>query len=426
MGKALRGLSVLLILLPLRAHAKFTSEGVNFWSAPDHTRVVIALEKPSPWVKKRLQGKQLEVIFKGRIKGRHKTTIKVNDSLIKHIRIFRDRNRVKAVLYLKRRTSFKVFSLRRFRDRPFRIVIDVLKPAEEIKRSMERRVEEGRMAKSHHKYVLVIDPGHGGSDPGAMGLFGLVEKDLVLDIARRTARYCNRSGNIRAFLTRTGDYYISLKKRVEIAHDYGADLFVSVHSNKAPSSKLSGVMAFTLSTRGVRTGLARMLEDIENAEEVVSDIKLSRRDKGLSHKVLKVAYDYSVTEGKRAASLITEYISYVSKMKNRGLRQASLKVLKNPGIPSLLLEIGFLSNYSDAQKLKSPYYRDRIAYGICEGVKAFFAYKDRLKKKKVYVVKKGDSLWKIARMHKVSLSELKKANNLKSPRLYPGMKLLIP
>ncbi len=282
------------------------------------------------------------------------------------------------------------------------------------------------MAKSHHKYVLVIDPGHGGSDPGAMGLFGLVEKDIVLDIARRTVRYCNRSGNIRAFLTRTGDYYISLKKRVEIAHDYGADLFISVHSNKAPSSKLSGVMAFTLSTRGVRTGLARMLEDIENAEEVVSDIKLSRRDKGLSHKVLKVAYDYSVTEGKRAASLITEYISYVSKMKNRGLRQASLKVLKNPGIPSLLLEIGFLSNYSDAQKLKSPYYRDRIAYGICEGVKAFFAYKDRLKKKKVYVVKKGDSLWKIARMHKVSLSELKKANNLKSPRLYPGMKLLIP
>ncbi len=425
MGKILCFL--FLLTLFTCSEASFTTRGINFWSAPDHTRIVVALKGKATHLKKSRSGRKIIVTFRGRIKGRVKSPVKVEDSIVSKIYVKRTGSLTKLIILLKKRNlNYRVFALRRFRNRPFRIVIDVLKSPEEIRKILTRRIQQVRKARKLHQHIVVIDPGHGGSDPGAIGLYGLMEKDIVLDISRRVAGYCNKDPSIRAFLTRNGDYYISLTRRVEIAHEYGADLFVSIHSNKAPSRKLSGVMAFTLSSRGVRTGLAKMLEDVENAEDIVSDIRLSRKNNGINRAILKVAYDYSVTEGERAAKLITEYVSYTSRMKNLGLRKASLKVLKNPGIPSLLLEIGFLSNRSDASKLRSPAYRDRIAYGICRGIKAFFKFKDRIKKRHYYIVKKGDSLWRIARIYNTSIKELMKANNLKDAVLYPGMKLFIP
>ena len=345
---------------------------------------------------------------------------------MKEVRLSRKKGTYCLSVYLKKRLNFRVFTLRRYRERPFRIVVDVLKPQKEIAKLKRKRELSAYEARKGHKYIVVIDPGHGGSDPGAIGLYGIREKDIVFDISKRVAYYCNRDPELRAFLTRTGDYYISLEKRVEIAHDYGADLFVSVHSNKAPNTGFKGVMAFLLSRRGVRTGLAKLLENVENAEDMVKDIKLSKTNRRVNKAVLKVAYDYSVTEGERAAKLILEYISFVSKMENRGIRRASLKVLKNPGIPSMLLEIGFLSNREDVAKLRSPSYRDRIAYGIYRGIKAFFKWKDRIKRERYYLVKRGDTLWKIARAYNVSVKAIVKKNKLKGTKLYPGMKLALP
>ncbi|BAT71619.1 N-acetylmuramoyl-L-alanine amidase [Thermosulfidibacter takaii ABI70S6] len=422
------GITTVLLIFTLGSlsYAAYTTQGINFWSAPDHTRVVVALKRSSK-IKTRIKSKKvLEITFYAPVLGKHPRSLYVNDALIKKIQVVRTRKYNKLLIYLKKDSNFRVFTLRKYKERPYRLVVDVLKNQKEIEKLKKEREIAAYKARKKHKYVVVIDPGHGGSDPGAIGLFGIREKDIVLDISKRVVRYCNADPEITAFLTRTEDYYIPLEKRVEIAHDYGADLFISVHSNKAPNRNIHGLMAFTLSNRGVRTGLAKLLEDIENAEDVVSDIKLSKRNYKLNKTVLKVALDYSITEGERAAKLITEYVSYMAKMNNKGLRKASLKVLKNPGIPSLLLEIGFLSNYMDVAKLRSPSYRDRIAYGIYRGIKAFFNWKDRIKRERYYIVRKGDTLWKIARTYNVSVRSLIKTNNLKKTTLYPGMKLALP
>ena len=426
MGKLLCRVGLILLVAFGSAYGKFTTKGVNFWSAPDHTRVVVALSRPSK-VKSYITKENVIVLrFNSRIRGAWKRVIKVNDSLISKIRIRSRGNRYTVFIHLKKKTNFKVFTLRRYKRLPFRIVVDVLKPREEIIRQKKRRIKYAKSARKKHKYIVVIDPGHGGSDPGAIGLGGVKEKDIVFDISRRVVQYCNRDPQLKAFLTRTGDYYISLEKRVEIAHDYGADLFISVHSNKAPSSKLKGIMAFTLSPRGMASGLAKLLQDVENAEDMVSDLRLSKRNRSVNKAVLKVAYDFSKTEGERAAKLVLEYVSHMVRMENRGLRRAAFKVLKNPGIPSFLLEVGFLSNREDVNKLRSPSYRDRIAYSIYRGIKAFFTWRDRIKKEHYYTVKNGDTLWKIAKIHNTTVKKLVKLNNLKDHRLYPGMKLAVP
>ncbi len=404
--------------------ARFTYQGVSFWSAPDHTRVVMALVGPAKAKVKR-RGKLLVVHVRSRIKGPYHRILKVNDDLISLIRVERARGGVSLFIHMKKKTSFRVFTIKKHKGLPFRVVVDVLKPPSYLARQKKRRLEVGESARKRHKYIVVLDPGHGGSDPGAIGLYGIREKDIVLDISKRIARYCNSYNNIQVFLTRKGDYYIPLQKRVEIAHDYGADLFISVHSNKAPDRRIDGVMAFVLSKRGARSSLVRMLEDIENTEDIVKDIKLSR-SRTTNRVVLDVAHQFSITEGERAGKLILAYLSYMAGMKNRGIRKASLKVLKNPGIPSVLLEIGFLSNKRDVGRLKSRTYRDRIAYSVCKGIVAYFNYRDRIKRMRYYMVKKGDTLWKIARMHNTTVDKLMAVNNLRSSRLYPGMKLFVP
>ncbi len=425
MGRLVKGLAFFLILfLSSKSWGYYTEKGINFWTAPDHTRIVIALKQPAkPYISN--LGKTIVISFKGRIRPPYKRLININDPLVDRIQIVNYGNLCKVYVRLKRPNSYRLFVLRRYKNRPFRIVLDVLKPAKEILKEKEARIKIGAEARRRNKYVVVIDPGHGGMDPGAIGLYGLVEKDLVLDISRRVVKYCNQEPNIKALLTRNGDYYIPLDKRVEIAHEYGADLFISIHSNKAPSRKVKGVMAFVLSPRGAKSNLARMLENIENAEDIVKDIKFTN-SRNINKIVLDTAQEFSVTEGERAAKITLAYITYMSHMKNMGIRKASLRVLKNPGIPSFLLELGFMSNSEDAAKLTSPSFRDRVAYAICRGIVSYFNFRDRIKRVRYYMVKKGDTLWKIARDHKTTVDKLMALNNLKSKKLYPGMKLYVP
>ena len=228
-------------------------------------------------------------------------------------------------------------------------------------------------------------------------------------------------------MTRTGDYYVPLTKRVEIAHDYNADLFISIHSNSAPKRKLSGIMAFVLSEKGVKSSLVKMLEDVENTEDMIKDIEL-KKSKRINSLVLKVTHDFSSIEGKKASEYILAYLRVMCRIKSRGIRKASFVVLKNPGIPSLLLELGFLSNPHDARMLLKASFRESMAFCVYKGIRSYFIDKQNMVKlrERVYMVKKGDSLWRIARLYGVDMNSIIKANKLKNKKIYPGMKLIIP
>jgi len=419
----------LLVFLCLKAEvfAAFTTQGINYWSAPDHTRIVLPLLRESrPEVVYLSHPSRIVIKFKSPIRGRIKTTTKVKDSLVDRIVVSRRGNRNTVTIFLKGKFNYRVFTLRKFRNRPFRIVVDVLKPRSLVEKQRKERIMKAAQYKLKRKYIVVLDPGHGGSDPGAIGN-GIYEKKIVLDLARRVARYLKRDPKFGVFLTRGGDYYVPLRKRVEIAHDYNADIFVSIHTNSAPVKSLNGIMAFVLSERGARSSLARMLENIENTEEMVKDIKLAK-SRRTNKVVLDVAHDFSVVEGERLGRYILEYTSSLCGFTNRGIRKASLVVLKNPGIPSILLEVGFLSNKKDAARLKNPSFREKIAYSIYRGIKAYLESKKEIiaMGKRIHLVKRGETLWKIARIYGVTIEEIRRYNRLKSSMLKPGMKLAIP
>ncbi len=409
------------------SYAKFTNYGVNYWSAPDHTRIVVPLlGKTKPKVTVLHNPYRIVIKFKGKIRGNYKALLNINDTLVKRVVIRHLKGYNQMTIYLKNKFNFRVFTLRKYRNRPFRIVIDVLKPESFIEKQKIERIKKATKYKEKHKYIVVIDPGHGGSDPGAIKN-GLYEKWIVLDIAKRVQRFLRKDPQFVAFLTRTGDYYVPLRKRVEIAHDYNADVFISIHTNSAPTKKLSGIMAFVLSDRGAKNSLIKMLEDIENTEEMVKDIKLAKSRK-TNRMVLNVAHDFSVTEGERLGRYILAFTSNICGFEDRGIRRASLVVLKNPGIPSILLEVGFLSNKKDAYLLKNPNFRERIAYSIYKGIKAYFEARRSIiaLNRRIHLVKKGETLWKIARIYKVSIKDIMQYNGLKSYTLRPGMKLAIP
>ncbi len=407
--------------------ATFTTQGINYWSAPDHTRIVLPLLKEyKPKVIYLTNPPRIIIKFGAPIKGKVKTLTKVKDSLVDKIVVAKKGHKNIVTILLNGKFNYRVFTLRKYRNRPFRIVIDILKPKSLIERQKRERIKKAAQYKLKKKYIVVLDPGHGGSDPGAIKN-GIYEKRIVFDIAKRIARYLKKDPKFGVFLTRVGDYYVPLKKRVEIAHDYNADIFVSIHTNSAPTKTLNGIMAFVLSERGARTSLAKMLEDIENTEEMVKDIKLAK-SRRINKVVLDVAHDFSVVEGERLGRYILEYTSDLCGFKNRGIRKASLVVLKNPGIPSILLEVGFISNKKDASRLKNPNFREKIAYSIYKGIKAYFESKREIMamQQRIHLVKKGETLWKIARIYGVTINEIKKYNKLKSSMLKPGMKLAIP
>ncbi|MDN7140276.1 N-acetylmuramoyl-L-alanine amidase [Pseudomonas sp. JQ170] len=291
--------------------------------------------------------------------------------------------------------------------------------------------------------VIAIDAGHGGEDPGASGSRGQHEKDIVLSIAKELQRQINGEKGYRAELTRTGDYFIPLRKRTEIARKKGADLFISIHADAAPSKAAFGASVFALSDRGATSETARWLADSENRSDLIGgagNVSLDDKDRMLAGVLLDLSMTASLSSSLNVGQKVLGNMGRVTPLHKRRVEQAGFMVLKSPDIPSILVETGFISNANEAAKLATASHQQSLARSIHSGVRQFFqqnpppgTYIAFLRDSgkiaqgpREHSVRPGETLAMIAVRYQVSVSSLRSANNLKSDELKVGQALNIP
>ena len=292
--------------------------------------------------------------------------------------------------------------------------------------------------------VIAIDAGHGGEDPGALGPGRkLYEKNVTLAISKELQRQINAQKGFRGELVRTGDYFIPLRKRTEIARKKGADLFVSIHADAAPRAAAFGASVYALSDRGATSETARWLADAENQSDLIGgagSVSLDDKDRVLAGVLLDLSMTATLSSSLNVGQKVLSHMGSITPLHKRRVEQAGFMVLKSPDIPSILVETGFISNPKEASKLSTVAHQQALARSITTGVRQFFeqnpppgTYIAMLRDQgkiaagpREHVVSSGESLALIAQRYQVSLSALRSANALRSDVIKVGQTLSIP
>ena len=243
---------------------------------------------------------------------------------------------------------------------PYRLVVDVYRPRSPAEAEATR--PSGQALR-----LIVIDPGHGGHDPGAIGPSGVAEKDVVLDVSRRLARMVEEGLGIKVVMTRNADVFIPLRDRTNFANKQRADLFISVHANAHPRSWSEGVETYFLSSEATDKE-ARQVAAVENGVvQLESPTQRQKTD------VLKsILWDLAQSEFQQESSFMAETVQDLMTrslgLVNRGVKQAGFYVLGGAAMPAILIEVGFLTNPREEKQLASPAHRDAVAGAIYAGL----------------------------------------------------------
>ena len=221
--------------------------------------------------------------------------------------------------------------------------------------------------------IVVLDPGHGGEDPGARGRHGSQEKAITLDIARRLKALIDAESGMRAVLTRDGDYYLPLAQRVDKARKLRADLFVSIHADAFIKPHARGSSVFALSERRASSEAARWLARNENASDLIGGVNLGVKDRYLAQTLLDLSQTATIDYSLRLGSAVLGELKQVNTLHKARVEQASFAVLKAPDIPSILVETAFISNPEEERSLNDDAYQDKLARAVLAGIKRYFA-----------------------------------------------------
>ncbi|OGO90506.1 MAG: hypothetical protein A3F10_04405 [Coxiella sp. RIFCSPHIGHO2_12_FULL_42_15] len=226
---------------------------------------------------------------------------------------------------------------------------------------------------TNRKIMVVIDPGHGGKDPGAIGSKGQHEKNIVLAIARQMQRQINQQPGFSAVLTRNGDYYLTLRQRLAIARKYRPDMFVAIHADAYPQKNAAGASVYALSLRGATSEAARWLATKENESELMGGVDLGDKSHLLKSVLLDLSQSATIRASLQLGSGIIHSLSQIGPLHHEKVEQAAFVVLKSPDIPSLLVETGFITNPIEERKLSSDQYQKQLAWSISRGICSYFA-----------------------------------------------------
>jgi len=221
--------------------------------------------------------------------------------------------------------------------------------------------------------TIVLDPGHGGEDPGALGASGSREKDIVLSIAKRLKFKLEELPNMRVMLTRDGDYFVPLGTRVDKARKVQADLFVSIHADAFVEPSARGSSVFVLSEKGASSSAARWLANKENLADAIGGVNLYGQDKQLASVLFDLSTTAQISDSLKLGKAVLGEIGGIARLHRGAVEQAGFAVLKAPDIPSILIETAFISNPEEEARLKDNGYQDQIADAITKGIRRYFA-----------------------------------------------------
>jgi N-acetylmuramoyl-L-alanine amidase len=233
--------------------------------------------------------------------------------------------------------------------------------------------------------TVAIDAGHGGEDPGARGRYGTFEKEVTLAIARRLKARIDAEPNMRAVLTRDGDYFVPLGDRVTKARRVRADLFVSVHADAYIKPHARGSSVFALSERGATSAAARWLAKKENEADLIGGVNLDVADPYVKQVLLDLSQTATISDSIKLGRAVLDQIGGINTLHKARVEQAGFAVLKAPDIPSILVETAFISNPQEEKHLKRGDYQEQMAQAIVEGIKKYFANNPPLAREKLAV-----------------------------------------
>jgi len=431
MTKKIAVLLWLIISLPLAAQP-LRVENLRLWAAPDHTRLVFDTSAPVDHKLFSLTGPDRLVIDlrNTRLKGRLPDV--GDDPVIRGLRSARrGRDDLRVVLDLKQAVKPKSFVLKPNRQYGHRLVVD-LYPVRVKNGKVEKRIVKSVTDNGLRDVVIAIDAGHGGEDPGARGYRGTYEKDVVLAIARRLESLVKKEKGMRPVMIRRGDYYLRLRKRIELARKERADLFISIHADAFRDSKVRGSSVYTLSRRGASSEAARWLARRENSSDLIGGVTLEDKDDVLASVLLDLSQTATQQASHQAATRVLRQLAKNGKTHKKRVQQAGFVVLKSPDVPSMLVETAFISNPSDERKLKDPRHQQRLAQAMMQGIREYFKNSPppgtwlAQAARREHRISRGDTLSGIAQRYRVSLSSLRATNKLDSDRIRVGQVLRIP
>lgn len=438
--RALLAVLPLLFLLPGSGFAGMEIQNVRHWTAPDQTRVVFDVSDGIVFSVRKENGRVFLDFQDTTRRESLPASIELNKPAIEKIVLGPGPgNTLRAELHLPEGAESKVFRLKRFQDKPERVVVDLRLPAVEKKESETRQA----VKKQLRERIVVIDPGHGGDDPGAVSRHGTKEKDVVLQIGKKLRDELNGREGYRAFLTRTGDYYVPFRKRVTIAKEYGADLFVSVHADAVKGAHARGSSVYALSLTGASTEAARLLASNENLSDIIGGVAEEESGEETDAILLNMFQTNTINRSKLFGAAVLNRLGSVGNIKFASVQEAPFRVLKLPDIPSVLVETAYISNPEEEKLLKSRGHQQKIAGAIADAITEFLPAEEIagpdvkiVKKGRAdgekdaaipYTVKRGETLGIIAKRHGTTLSALLRLNGMKlDDPLLAGRKIKVP
>ena len=400
------GATLALMLSPVGHAASASLLAVRVWPSPEYTRITLEgstklryshmlVQDPDRLVID-LEGVQLNSVLQSL-----PSKVMESDPYIRLIRAGQNRpGVVRVVVELKAAINPQMFALTPVGNYGHRLVLD-LHPTEEhdpllaliMKDSpLDAAVGDSGQASSanarsiptersttartepnvNRLFTVVLDPGHGGEDPGAVGAAGSYEKNVTLSIARRLKRKIDAEPNMRAVLTRDGDYFVPLGQRVIRARRVRADLFVSIHADAFVKPEANGSSVYVLSERGASSTAARWLAQKENDADLIGGINLAHQDGHIARTLLDLSQTATINDSLKLGRAMLGEIGGINRLHKSDVEQAGFAVLKAPDIPSVLVETAFISNPSEERRLNDEAYQDKMATALMRGIKRYF------------------------------------------------------
>jgi len=366
----------------------------RIWPARDYTRVTVESRNELKYALFAIKDPErlvldLDGVDAGPLLHELQNKVAAGDPYIASLRVARNRPGVtRVVLDLKAEVKPQVFTLKPIADYGHRLVLDLYpvvapdplaalleldgKIAGGAPKPGPARGPSGAKPKVARLATIVIDPGHGGEDPGARGRRGSHEKDITLLIARRLKGLIDAEPEMRAVLTRDGDYYLALSDRVQKARNLKADLFVSVHADAFIRPHARGSSVFALSQRPTSEA-ARWLAKQENGSDLIGGVNLNNRDPYVTQVLLDLSQTATTDHSLRLGGAVLAELGQVNTLHKARVEQAGFAVLKAPDVPSILVETAFISNPEEEKRLNDQAYQDRLARAILSGIKRYFA-----------------------------------------------------
>jgi N-acetylmuramoyl-L-alanine amidase len=393
------GAAMTLLVSPV-GQAATSILAVRVWPARDYTRLTLEYQQPIAFTHQIVKNPErlvvdLEGVEFNSVLQSLPNKISETDPYIRLIRAGRNKpGVVRLVIELKTEIQPQVFMLKPVGEYGHRLVLDLYPtvaddPLLALLEKLETPADKSPPKDTRHQpeitrmVTIVLDPGHGGEDPGAIGRGGSYEKNVTLEVARRLKAKIDAEPNMRTMLTRDGDFFIPLHQRVQKARRVQADLFVSVHADAFIKPTARGSSVFVLSENGASSSAARWLAQRENAADLIGGVNLDVKDPHLARTLLDLSQTATLNDSLKLGKAVLGELGGVNTLHKPHVEQAGFAVLKAPDIPSILIETAFISNPDEERRLNDDAYQEKMAEAILKGIKAYLAKNPPLAKSKL-------------------------------------------